>query len=99
MTKLFDETEIRKMVIAGKADAMRELLLPQKLVDELKNLYCQGEFTAAAMSSAKGITIQNASTRLAKHFRRGYLNRRLESAESGGVEYIYFLPDWAREEL
>jgi len=96
---MIDEVEIRKMVINGDAEFIRDLLIPKKLVEELKSLYCQGEFTAAMLSDWKDISIQNASSRLAKHYRRGYLDRRLDTAESGGIEYVYFSPWWIRNEI
>jgi len=37
------------------------------------------------------ISIQNASAKLKKLYNSGYLSRSEETAESGGIEFIYYI--------
>lgn len=41
-------------------------------------------------TSAKGVSITNASTKFKQLWEQGFLLRREAAAESGGVEYVYF---------
>ena len=46
--------------------------------------------TASELASALDLQITNASTKLKQLWEQGFLLRRQESAESGGVEFRYF---------
>lgn len=50
----------------------------------------KGSATAAEISNAFDFQITNASTKLKQLWEQGFLLRRQESAESGGVEFRYF---------
>lgn len=47
------------------------------------------EVLAAQVAADLNISVQNASTRLKKLVSEGYILRTEETAESGGIEYIY----------
>lgn len=51
----------------------------------------QGSTTAAEIASVFDFQITNASTKLKQLWEQGFLLRRQESAESGGVEFRYFV--------
>lgn len=50
----------------------------------------KGSATAAEIANAFDFQITNASTKLKQLWEQGFLLRRQESAESGGVEFRYF---------
>ena len=45
--------------------------------------------TTAQVAVDLDISVQNASTKLKKLVEEGYIMRREEVAESGGIEYVY----------
>jgi len=55
----------------------------------LDYIFKNQEVTAARVSNDLDMSVQNASTKLKKLATQGFVMRCEESAESGGVEYIY----------
>ncbi|MCK5016725.1 MAG: hypothetical protein KAS32_06575 [Candidatus Peribacteraceae bacterium] len=88
------ENEIRLAVLNCESKGIRELLLNESQVTQIWEIYDRTLFTASRLSEAWDISIQCASMRLKRFYVGGYLNRRETSAESGGIEYIYSLPDF-----
>lgn len=80
---------IRQAVIAGQSDLIRDLLLNQNQLDLIKCIETRGEMTAHRLALIDDISIQNASAKLQRLYRSGYIGRRSRSAESGGIEYVY----------
>lgn len=88
-----EEKMIRRLVLEGKTPEIRSLLLcrsQKKLIDKILE---SGEITAKQISDADGRSIQNASMKLSALYKKGYLTRDIETHESGGIEYVYMIPD------
>ena len=86
--------KIQLAVLNGEAAKIRELLLNEKQVSQLLEIYDRELFTAARLSAAWGLSIQNASMRLKRFYTGGYLDRYEDIAPSGGIEYKYSMPKW-----
>jgi len=50
----------------------------------------KAKIKAAELASAVGVSVTNASTKLKQLWDQGFLLRREEPAESGGIEYSYY---------
>lgn len=56
----------------------------------LEYLFTKSSVTASEVASALDLQITNASTKLKQLWEQGFVLRRQETAESGGVEFRYF---------
>lgn len=79
------------MVWSGKKGKVIGVEPSRGTVDALK-FALQREFTRAAefAGSTPGISIANASTKFKQLWEQGFLLRRENIAESGGVEFLYY---------
>ena len=80
---------IMRLVLDGRSSEIRSLMLCRSQLDLYEKTLKAGELTAKQVSDAYGISIQNASMKLVALFKKGYLARDVESADSGGIEYVY----------
>ena len=85
----FLKKRVMQEVVSGNGGAIRDLLIAQSQVELLKSIKWFGEITANRLAAEENISIQNASTKLSNLYRRGYLERSTDSAESGGLEHTY----------
>ena len=83
------ESDIRKLVLDGKGEKIRALLLTSNQIELVKMVNKAGTLRASLLSHLQGGSIQNASAQLNRLYRAGYLNRLDTSASSGGIEYTY----------
>lgn len=81
--------EIRRAVLEGKSDYIRGLLLNEQQIWLVGLVAREKQITAAGLSSLMDISIQNASARLSRLYRAGYIQRDMVSADSGGIEFVY----------
>ena len=84
-----NDNDIRKWVLAGRSSSIRALLLTDNQRELVNYIYEEGFMTANTLSSILNVSIQNASSKLACLYNKGYLRRHTQSAESGGVEHTY----------
>lgn len=91
--KLIAENTIQEQVIAGNGANIRNLLLTTDQIKLIKYIKSSGYIVASELASMKGISIQNASSKLNRLYKAKYLIRIMESAKSGGIEFVYkFIP-------
>ena len=83
------ERTIRKQVMAGNSGDIRSLLLNEDQIELVKKIGKASFITAAEISKDLNVSIQNASSKLNRLYRAGYLERLATSAKSGGIEYVY----------
>ena len=83
------ERQIRKMVMVGDSGYIRNLLLTGSQIDTVRWVGGRKFATAADLSLVLGVSIQNASSKLNRLYKSGYLERLTTSAKSGGIEHIY----------
>lgn len=83
------EPIIREAVLAGQADIIRGLLLNENQLSLIDCIATQGEITAHRLALMDDLTIQNASAKLNRLYRSGYISRQSRSAETGGIEFVY----------
>lgn len=81
-------TKIRKAVLNGEGSEIRNLLLNRKQIFLLE-LIKENGMTSAFLSHIEEVSIQNASSKLNRLFTAGYLKRTIDSADTGGIEYLY----------
>lgn len=81
--------EIRRAVLDGKSDYIRGLLLNQQQIWLVRLVDREKQITAAGLSSLMDISLQNASAKLSRLYRAGYIQRDMVAADSGGIEYVY----------
>lgn len=83
--------EIRGLVMRGHSAKIRALLLTQDDVDVVRWVGSDGPgVTTGQLAARLGCSIQAASARLSRLWRRGYLTREERTAPSGGIEYFYW---------
>ena len=85
------EAQVRYSVLHGDSPRIRELLLTKNQVSLVRTVRLLGAITASILSDMEEISIQNASAKLKKLYNSGYLSRSEETAESGGIEFIYYI--------
>lgn len=83
------ENEIRRAVLAGKSEFVRGLLLNDSQVELVRAIESTGSMDTATLAKQLGVSLQNASAKLHRLYTAGYLHRKMVSAESGGIEYVY----------
>jgi predicted transcriptional regulator len=84
------DREIRGLVMRGHSDKIRALLLTRDDVDTVRWVGSGGPgVTTGQLATRLGCSIQSASARLSRLWRRGYLTREEHTAPSGGIEYFY----------
>lgn len=89
VAKMTDENSIRRLVMAGKSELVRALLLTDSQVELVRAVELAGSMSTETLAVKLNITSQNASAKLNRLYRAGYLHRKIVSAKSGGIEYIY----------
>lgn len=93
MNKNILEPIVRQAVLSGQSDMIRNLLLNDCQLSLLECIRTVGSMTAHRLSVIDDLTIQNASAKLNRLHRAGYLSRTSRSAETGGLEFVYRMPD------
>lgn len=83
------EKEVRKAVMRGDSSEIRGLLLTDSQIDTVKWVYKKDCATAAELAKLMGVSIQNASGKLNRLYRAGYLERLTVNAKTGGIEHVY----------
>ena len=81
--------KIKKAVLAGDGSEIRAMLLNSDQVELVEYVKKCGTLRASLLSHIKGVSIQNASSKLNRLYTGGYLERTETSADSGGIEYFY----------
>ena len=81
--------KIRKQVMAGRGDLIRGLLLTANQIELVELVGRCDLMTANRLADLEDVSIQNASSKLNRLYKAGYLERITTSAESGGIEYVY----------
>ena len=87
------KTKIREYVLSGKSDEIRMLLMSQQRLKLIRKIIKGKITTAEELANAEGISIQNASMKMHRFFVQGYLNRYSTDSASGGIEFIYSVPE------
>jgi DNA-binding MarR family transcriptional regulator len=82
-------SDLRLAVLNGESSSIRDTLLTQNQIDLVLWVNLRGKTTASDVARVKNVSIQNASSKLAVLHKKGYLNRKTESALSGGIEHYY----------
>ena len=80
---------IRDMVLDGKSSEIRMLLLTETQIKIVRRISEYGEVTASKLSKEMGVSVQNASSKLTTLYYKGYLARDIETAKTGGIEYVH----------
>lgn len=83
------EKSIRQAVRSGHSDLIRDLLLNENQLSLLECIEAQGEMTAHRLALMDDLSIANASAKLNRLHRAGYVTRASRSAETGGIEFVY----------
>jgi len=84
--------EAKKQPIVAWSDREYAILGPQPSSSNmalLEVVLSKMAVTTAQVAMDLDISVQNASTKLKKLVEEGYIMRREEVAESGGIEYVY----------
>lgn len=87
--KIVSAMLVRKLVMEGKSDEIRRLLLSPKQRAIVQWVRDRDEATARELADHMGISIQLASGTLRHLYQIGYLIRGGMTHETGGTEYIY----------
>ena len=87
------KSKIRLAVLNREAGKIRELFLATSQIDIWYEIVSFRLFTAAKLATSFDISISNASSKLNRLYKAGYLSREDRTAESGGIEYIYSVPE------
>ena len=87
---MLNKKAIRKLVMEGRSDEVRDLLLCDSQVVIVQSIKHFGIITASQLADDLCVSIQNASSKLNKLAKSGYLTRKSRTAESGGIEFVYW---------
>ena len=82
------EKQIMKLIF-NDYQLIKKLMLSNGERQMLTEIRALGGLTSSYVSTSRRISIQAASSRLTKLWRKGYLKRVNQGAESGGDEYFY----------
>ena len=82
------EKQIMKMMV-NEYQLIKKLMLSNGELKMLAEIRAIGGLTSSYVSASHHISIQSASSRLTKLWRKGYLKRINQGSESGGDEYFY----------
>lgn len=82
------EKQIRKLIF-NDYQLIKKLMLSNGELQFLTEIKATGGLTSSYVSILRKISIQSASSRLTKLWRKGYLKRVNQGSESGGDEYFY----------
>lgn len=88
--------EIRRAVLNGQSEYIRGLLLNEQQIWLVNFVKKERRMTASTLANQIDISIHNASAKLSRLYRAGYLQREMVAAESGGIEYVYKPVDQVR---
>jgi len=83
------DDKIRSLIF-NELDRIKDLLLTKSDIELIEHIKNKRGVSAADISEHKGVSMQNASTKLKRLFDQGYLIRRELNSISGGIEYIYW---------
>jgi len=81
--------EIRRVILSNQA-RVRNLMISKNSISLYKFCREMGGAMTYQIADEFNISIQSASTRLKKLLDLGYLSRNELTAESGGIEYMYY---------
>jgi len=84
-----NEKTLRKQILAGNGSDIRALLLTKQQRYLVYHIRKQGNVTTVEIAKHKGVSVQNASSKLQKLYLKGYLKRDALTADSGGIKYVY----------
>lgn len=94
MLENWDAAAVKKgqplMVWNGGAARVIGVQPSQGNASALAHVLAKGSTTAAELVDALNLQLTNASTKLKQLWEQGFLLRKQETAESGGVEFRYF---------
>ncbi len=79
--------QLRCLVLSNLTDVKSVMLSPQSV--EIVRWLKVSPMTSTHLAKVLGININNASNRLQKLHKQGYLERSVDKSSSGGIEYIY----------
>lgn len=82
------EKQIMKLMV-NDYQLIKKLMLSNGEFQMLTEIKAIGGLTSSYVSTSRRISIQSASSRLTKLWRKGYVKRVNQGAESGGDEYFY----------
>jgi DNA-binding MarR family transcriptional regulator len=84
------EKKLKRLIVTDPG-LVRDALLTEDQAHVVKTImeYDYPTISTKELSEIKGISIQNASSQLAKLWRKGYLKREERICESGGIVYRY----------
>ena len=80
---------VRDRVMLGQSSTIRSLLLTDNQIMLVNWVEALGCITSSELSIKKKISVQNANGKLDVLYRKGYLSRTTESADTGGIEHCY----------
>ena len=86
---------IRCYVMENKSPNIRQLLLTPDQVALVKRVDKEN-LTSSALAEMVNISVQNASAKLNRLHYAGYIRMRERSAESGGIERVYYSREISR---
>ena len=81
--------QIRSLSIQGKNEEIKALLLSEQSREVYRFVFDERESTAAEVAAKFNLSVQHASTILARLWRQIYLRRYQRSHKTGGREWVY----------
>ena len=84
--------ELMRNVLSGKSQEIRDLILCDNQIDLLKRIVSMHPVGSNDIANDLDVSIQNASAKLKRLHRAGYLERKMITSDSGGIEYVYIVP-------
>ncbi len=82
--------EVRRTVLQGRAKDIQRLLLSDESLELYRSINLGDISKTSQLAKAMGISSQNANAKLSRLYHAGYVQRREQTADSGGREYFYF---------
>lgn len=82
------DAKYRRLMLI-QPESVRQSVLTDLEIDIVKHVERRGHTTSPAMADAFGMTVQNASNRLAQLIDKGYLVRYNAGSPSGGDMFEY----------
>mgnify|MGYP000017613356 CR=1 FL=1 len=86
---MVSQNDLRLLMLTD-LDMVKSLLLTKNDLTLIEFIKSKEEVKPVQVAVFKETNVNNASTKLKKLFEQGYLQRRENNNETGGLEYVYF---------
>lgn len=86
----------RKLIkfIAKNREGIKRLMLSNSRMEIVKFVGILKEINSNDLAHKNDLTMQCASTKLLKLYKMGWLDRKEKKSSSGGMEYVYSVPEF-----